>query len=34
MAKSKRANPFTGRWQLVSMNAWEQDDIDEEEEGY
>ena len=36
MAKSKPKppNPFTGRWRIVSMSAWEQDFIDEEEEGY
>ena len=36
MAKStpKPSSPFTGRWRIVSMSAWEQDYIDEEEEGY
>lgn len=36
MAKSKPkpSSPFTGRWRIVSMSAWEQDFIDEEEEGY
>jgi hypothetical protein len=36
MAKSKPKPmyPFSGRWQIVSMSAWEQDFIDEEEEGY
>ena len=34
MAKSKPKSPFTGRWRIVSMSAWEQDSIDEEEEGY
>ena len=34
MAKSKPKSPFTGRWRIVSMSAWEQDYIDEEEEGY
>ncbi len=33
-AKPKPTNPFTGRWRIVSMSAWEQDFIDEEEEGY
>ena len=33
MAKSK-PNPFTGRWRIVSMEQWEQDFVDEEEEGY
>ena len=32
--KAKAPNPFTGRWRIVSMSAWEQDFIDEEEEGY
>ena len=36
MAKSKprSVNPFAGRWRIVSMSAWEQDYIDEEEEGF
>src|SRR5579884_3625785 len=36
MAKSKPKppSPFTGRWRIVSMSAWEQDFVDEEEEGY
>lgn len=36
MAKSKPKppSPFVGRWRIVSMSAWEQDFIDEEEEGY
>jgi hypothetical protein len=35
MAKSKpKPNPFTGRWRIVSMSAWDEDFIDEEEEGY
>lgn len=25
---------FTGRWRIVSMSAWDQVFIDEEEEGY
>ena len=33
MAKSN-PNPFSGRWRIISMSAWEQDFIDEEEEGY
>lgn len=33
MVKSK-PNPFTGRWRIVSMEQWEQDFVDEEEEGY
>ena len=27
-------NPFTGRWRIVSMSAWDQGVMDEEEEGY
>jgi hypothetical protein len=34
MAKLKPSSPFTGRWRIVSMSAWEQDYIDEEEEGF
>ena len=36
MAKSKPKppSPFTGRWRIVSMSAWDEDFIDEEEEGY
>jgi len=36
MAKSKPGpkSPFAGRWRITSMSAWEQDFIDEEEEGY
>ena len=34
MAKSKQPNPFTGRWRIVSMEQWDQDFVDEEEEGY
>ena len=33
-AKPKPTSPFTGRWRLVSMSAWEDDYSDEEEEGY
>ena len=32
--KSKSQTPFMGRWRIVSMSAWEQDYIDEEEEGF
>jgi hypothetical protein len=32
--KAANANPFTGRWRIVSMSAWDQEFIDEEEEGY
>ncbi len=36
MAKSKpkTSSHFTGRWGIVSMSAWDQEFIDEEEEGY
>ena len=34
MAVTKPKSPFTGRWRIVSMSAWEQDYIDEEEDGY
>ncbi len=34
MAKKKHPNPFVGRWRIVSMSAWDEDYIDEEEEGY
>ena len=33
-SKPKPPSPFAGRWRIVSMSAWEQDFIDEEEEGY
>ena len=32
--KPKVPNPFAGRWRVVSMSAWDQEFIDEEEEGY
>jgi hypothetical protein len=32
--KLKSQNPFTGRWHIVSMDGWDQDYVDEEEEGY
>jgi hypothetical protein len=32
--KPKPKSPFTGRWRIVSMSAWDEDFIDEEEEGY
>jgi hypothetical protein len=36
MAKSKPKppSPFAGRWRITSMSAWDQDFVDEEEEGY
>ena len=33
MAKANPKSPFAGRWRIVSMSAWDQDYIDEEEEG-
>jgi len=33
-ANPKPTNTFAGRWRIVSMSAWAQDFIDEEEEGY
>ena len=32
--KSTQPDPFTARWRIVSMEQWEQDFVDEEEEGY
>jgi hypothetical protein len=32
--KSKPANPFVGRWRIVSMSAWDEGYIDKEEEGF
>ncbi len=32
--KAKAPNPFTGRWRIISMEPWDQEYIDEEEEGY
>src|SRR6185369_6080928 len=32
--KAKKENPFVGRWRIVSMSAWDEDYIDEEEEGF
>src|SRR5579859_1289610 len=32
--KPKAESPFTRRWRIMSMSAWDQDFIDEEEEGY
>ena len=34
MAKAKPKSHFTGRWRIVSMSAWDEDFIDEEEEGF
>jgi len=33
MAKAKPKSPFTGRWRIVSMSAWDMHYIDAEEEG-
>ncbi len=30
----KKTNPFAGRWRIVSLEACDQDCIDEEEEGF
>jgi hypothetical protein len=32
--KAKPPNPFTGRWRIVSMSAWDNDYLDEEEPAY
>ena len=34
MAKKKQESPFTGRWRIVSMSAWEDDFLNEEVEAY
>jgi hypothetical protein len=34
MSKKKQESPFTGRWRIVSMSAWEDDYLDEEVEAY
>jgi hypothetical protein len=34
MAKAKPKSSFMGRWRIVSMSAWGEDYIDEEEEGF
>jgi hypothetical protein len=34
MAKAKPKSPFTGRWRIVSMSAWDEDYLDEEEPAY
>ncbi len=31
MAKTKPKSPFTGRWRIISMSAWDEDYIDAEE---
>ena len=30
----KKENPFLGRWRITWMEQWDQDFVDEEEEGY
>jgi hypothetical protein len=32
--RTKPQSPFTGRWRIVSMSAWEDDFLDEEVEAY
>src|SRR5271170_1942303 len=32
--KAKAPNAFTGRWRIVSMEQWDQDYVNEEEEGF
>ena len=32
--KLSSKNPFAGCWRIVSMSAWDEEFIDEEEEGY
>lgn len=34
MAKPKPKSPFTGRWRITSMSAWEDDFLDEEVEAF
>jgi hypothetical protein len=34
MGKKKQESPFTGRWRIVSMSAWDDDFLDEEVEAY
>ncbi len=34
MGKEKQESPFTGRWRIVSMSAWEDEFLDEEVEAY
>jgi hypothetical protein len=31
---AKKASPFTGRWRIVSMSAWEDEYLDEEVEAF
>src|SRR5258708_23346030 len=32
--KPKPKSPFAGRWRIVSMSGWDEEYIDEEEEGF
>src|SRR5580704_15373188 len=32
--KAKPESPFEGRWRIVSMSAWDEDYIDDEEDGF
>ena len=32
--KPKPTSPFTGRWHIISMSAWEDDSLDEEVEAF
>jgi len=32
--KATTSNPFIGRWRIVSMDQWDREYIDEEEEGF
>ena len=33
-SKTKPDSHFNGRWRIISMSAWDEEFIDEEEEGY
>lgn len=33
-ARKKPESPFTGSWRILSMSAWDEEYIDEEEEGF
>jgi hypothetical protein len=34
MAKSKKANSFTGHWRIVSMDEWDEDYLNEEVQAF
>ena len=34
MMPKPKPNPFSGRWRIVSMSAWDDEYINEEEEGF